>query len=178
MPRRHSRGMKLLLLLSVGLGLTWALQDFHPEQVTGPWHTLKLASTDRSLIEEGGAYRCFMTDIVLLDNGNLNVTYFHRKDGKCVKEFYIAEETDTPGHYTFEYQGRNSLTFVHVTEDFAIMDLENQSEGGTTIVIEFHGRSLSTDELGWERYLVHTRRRGIPPENIVDLSLSRRCDTH
>lgn len=25
--------MKLLLLLSVGLGLTWALQDFHPEQV-------------------------------------------------------------------------------------------------------------------------------------------------
>jgi hypothetical protein len=36
------------------------------------------------------------------------------------------------------------------------------------------GRSLSTDELGWERYLVHTRRRGIAPENIVDLSLSRK----
>lgn len=25
--------MKLLLLLSVGLGLTWTLEDFHPEQV-------------------------------------------------------------------------------------------------------------------------------------------------
>lgn len=44
-------------------------------------------------------------------------------------------------------QGRNSLTFVHVTEDFAIMDLENQSEGGTTIVIEFHGGCCSTHSL-------------------------------
>ncbi|XP_034360300.1 epididymal-specific lipocalin-9-like isoform X2 [Arvicanthis niloticus] len=180
--------MKLVLLLSVGLGLAWPLQgeklhvsvsqDFHPEQVTGSWHTLKLASTDRSLIEEGGAYLCFMTGIVLLDNGNLNVTYFHREDGKCVKKFYIAEETGTPGHYTFEYQGKNYLTFVDVTEDFTIMDLENQSEGGTIIVSELHGRSLSTDETEWELYYTHTRRRSIVPENIVDLSLSRRCDTH
>lgn len=49
--------------------------------MTGPWKTLNLASTNRSVIEEGGAYRCFMTGIVHLDNGNLNVTYFHRYSG-------------------------------------------------------------------------------------------------
>lgn len=25
-----------------------------------------------------------------------------REDGKCVKKFYIAEETGIPGRYTFE----------------------------------------------------------------------------
>lgn len=36
-------------------------------------------------------------------------------------------------------QGKNYLTFVDVTEDFIIMDLENQSEGGTVTVSELHG---------------------------------------
>lgn len=35
--------------------------------------------------------------------------------------------------------GKNYLTFVSVTEDFVIMDLENQSEEGTLIVAELHG---------------------------------------
>lgn len=50
-------------------------------QVTGSWHTFKLAATDPSVVEEGDAYRCFMTGIVLLDNGTLNVTYLHRYFG-------------------------------------------------------------------------------------------------
>ncbi|XP_031229191.1 glycodelin [Mastomys coucha] len=170
--------MKLLLLLSVGLGLTWTLEDFHPEQVVGSWHTLNLASTDPSVIEEGGPYLCFMTDIALLDNGNLNVTYFHREDGKCVKKFYIAEKTGIPGHYTFEYQGKNDLTFVDVTKDFTIMDLENQSGRVITVMTELHGRSLSAGEFGYEDYYIHTCSRGISPESIVELSLSRRCDTN
>ncbi|KAL1786170.1 hypothetical protein HispidOSU_014950, partial [Sigmodon hispidus] len=190
--------MKLLLLLTLGVGLAWTLQEqsqvpvqpgFNPKQVAVPWVTLNLASTDWSVIEDEGAYECFMTGIALLDNGNLNVTYFHRaqtledpddtdpldcsledaqppefpvgdpgnftgssllgmaqegyfplrKDGKCMKEFYVAEETDVPGRYTFEYQGKNYLTFVAVTEEFIIMDLENQREENTLIVVELHG---------------------------------------
>ncbi|XP_027241486.1 trichosurin [Cricetulus griseus] len=181
--RRHSRGMKHLLLLTVGLSLAWALQDqsrvpvqqdFSPEQVTGHWSTLNLASTDRSVIEEGGAYQCFMTGIALLDNGNLNVTYLHRQDGKCVKEFYVAEKTGIPGRYTFDYQGKNYLTFVAVTEEFTIMDLENQSEGNTLIVVELHGRTLYAGKLGLEPYKSHTSRRGIVPDNIMDVSLNRK----
>ncbi|XP_052040636.1 salivary lipocalin-like [Apodemus sylvaticus] len=173
--------MKLLLLLSVGLGLTWTLQDqtlvpvqqgFHPEQVIGSWYTLILASTDPSAIEEGGAYLCYMTGIVLLDNGSLNVTYFHREDGQCVKNFYIAEETDTPGRYTFEYHGKNYLTFVEVTEDFIIIDLENQSEEGSLIVTELHGKTLSTDDIGWDHYYSYICRRGIEIETTVELPLS------
>ncbi|KAH0506930.1 Vomeronasal secretory protein 1 [Microtus ochrogaster] len=108
-------------------------------KVTVTWKTLSLASTNRSVIEEGGAYQCFMTGIVRLANGNLNVTYFHRKDGKCVKEFLVAEKTDIPGRYTFEYQGKNYLTFVAVTKDFLIMDYENHREGNILIVVELHG---------------------------------------
>ncbi|OBS67935.1 hypothetical protein A6R68_03525, partial [Neotoma lepida] len=139
--------MKRLLLLTVGLGLAWTLQDqsqvpvqpgFSPEEVTGPWNTLELASTDRSVIEEEGAYECFMTGIALLDNDNLNVTYSHRKNGKYMEEFYVAEKTDTPGRYTFDYYGKNYLTFVAVTKDFTIMDLENQKEGNPLIVVELH----------------------------------------
>ncbi|XP_040600806.1 trichosurin-like [Mesocricetus auratus] len=173
--------MKRLLLLTVGLGLAWTLQDqsevpvqpgFSPEQVTGQWSTVNLASTDWSVIEEGGAYRCFMTGIALLDNGNLNVTYFHRQGGKCVKEFYVAEKTGIPGRYTFEYQGKNYLTFVAVTEEFTIMDLENHSEGNTLIVVELHGRTLYAGKRGLEPYKRHTSRRGIAPDSIVDVSLN------
>ncbi|KAK7795768.1 hypothetical protein U0070_011584 [Myodes glareolus] len=173
--------MKFLLLLAVGLDLAWAQQDqsqvpvqqgFSPDQVTGPWKTLSLASTNRSVIEEGGAYRCFMTGIVHLDNGNLNVTYFHRKDGKCVKEFFVAEKTDIPGRYTFEYQGQNYLTFVAVTKDYVIMDFENQWEGNTLIVVELHGRTLFSGKLGLPAYLKHTARRGIGAGNIEDVSLN------
>ncbi|XP_063140885.1 trichosurin-like [Rattus norvegicus] len=176
--------MKVLLFLSVGLGLTWALQDqtnvpvapyFVPEQVTGSWHTFKLAATDPSVVEEGGAYRCFMTGIVLLDNGNLNVTYLHREDGKCVEKFYIAKKTETPGRYTFDYQGKNFLTFMDVTEDYTIIDLE--SKVGSLIVTELHARSLSTSDVGWDYYFSHTCRRGISPLDIEDLSFSRECDT-
>uniref|UniRef100_A0A8C5P323 Lipocalin 11 n=1 Tax=Jaculus jaculus TaxID=51337 RepID=A0A8C5P323_JACJA len=166
---RSARAMKLLLFLSALLGLAWALQDFHPEQVEGPWHTIKLGATDKTVIEEGGAYLCFMTGITLLQNGDLNVTYFHRKDGKCVKEYYIAEKTGSPGRFTFEYQGKNYLTFVLVTNDVTIMDLENQNDRGTLIVAELHGRSLSAGKHGLEAYRKHTSRRGIEQGNIVDL---------
>lgn len=55
----------------------WLGQSF-AAQVAGPWQTIKLGATNRSVIEDGGAYLCFMTGIQILANGNLNVTYFHR----------------------------------------------------------------------------------------------------
>ncbi|XP_062062831.1 beta-lactoglobulin [Lepus europaeus] len=120
-----------LLPLSLFLSLAWALQDqsqvpvqpgFRPEQVEGHWHTIKLAATNRTAIEEGGSYRCYMSSIRLLENGDLKVTYFHRQDGRCVEDFYIAEKTDSPGRYTFQYKGKNYLTFVATSDDFVIMD--------------------------------------------------------
>ncbi|KAL6036701.1 hypothetical protein STEG23_001070 [Scotinomys teguina] len=107
-------------------------------RVLGRWHTLRLASNDRSVIEEEGDYECFMTGIDLLDNGNLNVSYLHRKGGKYMKEFYVAEKTDTPGRYTFDYHGKNYLTFVAATEKYTIMDLETERNGKPLIVVEFH----------------------------------------
>uniref|UniRef100_A0A8D2H920 Major urinary protein 20-like n=1 Tax=Urocitellus parryii TaxID=9999 RepID=A0A8D2H920_UROPR len=168
-----------LLLLSLCLGLAWAQQDqslvpvqpgFHPEQVEGPWHTIKLGATDPSVIEEGGSYLCSMSGIKLLEDGDLNITYFHRKDGKCVQEFYIGKKTNTPGRYTFEYEGKNFLTFVAVDDGFLIMDLENRREAGALVVVELHGRTFLVNEVGQEAYRKHTLRRGIQPDNIVELS--------
>jgi hypothetical protein len=35
--------------------------------------------------------------------GMMHISCFPvRKDGNCVKEYYIAEKTDIPGRYTFE----------------------------------------------------------------------------
>ncbi|EHB11624.1 Major urinary proteins 11 and 8, partial [Heterocephalus glaber] len=97
-------------------------------QVEGPWHTLELAATNRSVIMEGGSYRCFMIGLRTLRNGNLDVIYFQRnEDGNCVKESVTGEKTDTPGVYTFQYKGKNTLTFVAAGSDFVIMDFENNS---------------------------------------------------
>lgn len=43
--------------------------------------------------------------------------------------------------------GKNYLTFVDVTEDFIIIDLENQSEEGSLIVTELHGGCRPTHRL-------------------------------
>ncbi|XP_069862937.1 female-specific lacrimal gland protein-like [Dipodomys merriami] len=176
----------LLLLLSVWLGLARAGQDqsqvpvqpgFSPEQAEGHWYTIKLGATNPSAVQEGGAFRCFMTNIRGLENGNLNITYFHRKDGKCVKEFYIAEQTNTPGRYTFEYGGRIYLTFVVLNHDIAIMDLESHSDAGPFIVVELHGRSLSPGRQGLDAYRQHMDRRGLGQSHTVDLVLAPRCDS-
>ncbi|XP_059115096.1 major urinary protein-like isoform X2 [Peromyscus eremicus] len=142
-------------------------------KVTGSWETLELASNDRSVVEEEGAYECFMTGIDLLDNGNLNISYFHRKDGRYINGFYVAEKTDTPGRYIFEYHGKNYLTFVAVTEKFTIMDLENQRDGNPLIVVELHGRTREAGKLGMVHYRRQTARRGILPSNIVDVFFKR-----
>ncbi|XP_069922868.1 major urinary protein 20-like [Oryctolagus cuniculus] len=173
------------LLLSLLWSLAWALQDqrqvpvqpaFRPEQVEGRWHTIKLGATDRAAIEEGGSYRCYMSSIRLLENGDLKVTYFHRQDGRCVEDFYIAEKTDSPGRYTFEYEGKNYLTFVAASDDFVIMDLENHSDRGQLIVAELHSRAPWAGELGQEAYRKHTQSRGIRPDDVVDLSVDpARC---
>lgn len=39
--------------------------------------------------------------------------------------------------------GKNYLTFVAVTEEFAIIDLENQRDGEPLIVVELHGACRS-----------------------------------
>lgn len=44
-------------------------------------------------------------------------------------------------------QGKNDLTFVDVTKDFTIMDLENQSGRVITVVTELHGGCRSTHSL-------------------------------
>ncbi|XP_005408606.1 PREDICTED: major urinary protein-like [Chinchilla lanigera] len=174
-----------LLLLSLGLGLACALQDpeevpvqpgFRPEEVEGPWQTLKLGATDRSVIEEGGAYRCFMTSIRNLGNGNMNVTYFHRNEhGKCVEEFFIGEKTDTPGLYTFEYKGKNTLTFVAVGSDFTIMDFQNDNLDLAVVELQVRPPSLSVSPPGQEAYSKHLSRRGIGSDNTEDLTVQARC---
>ncbi|XP_007954179.1 lipocalin Can f 6.0101-like [Orycteropus afer afer] len=144
-------------------------------QIEGKWNSIKLGATNRAVIEEGGSYRCFMSAIELLKNGNLNVTYFHRKNGQCIKEFYIADKTAIPGRYEFEYEGKNYLTFVAVTSDFAVVDTENQSDRGQLVVVELYGRGLSVGDAGQKAYSQHSARRGIPEENIFDLSKLEHC---
>ncbi|XP_010607196.1 major allergen Equ c 1-like [Fukomys damarensis] len=174
-----------LLLLSLGSVLAYALQDrseapvqpgFQPKEVEGPWHTLELAATNRSAIVEGGSYRCFMIGARILGNGNLNVTYFQRNaDGKCVKEFFIGEKTDTPGVYTFEYKGKNVLTFVAVGSDFAVMDFENNSLDLVVVELQARPPLLSVSPPGREAYSEHLSRRGIGLDNVEDLTVQARC---
>ncbi|MEJ1271829.1 lipocalin 3 [Cricetulus griseus] len=54
---------------------------------------------------------------------------FTQKKGLIPENLVVPEQMD---------QGKNYLTFVAVTEEFTIMDLENQSEGNTLIVVELH----------------------------------------
>ena len=71
--------------------------------MTGAWKTLNLASTNRSVIEEGGAYQCFMTGIVRLANGNRNVTYFHRYSG-VLQGHVLSTTSQMPSSLGFRFR--------------------------------------------------------------------------
>ncbi|XP_006863867.1 PREDICTED: uncharacterized protein LOC102831863 [Chrysochloris asiatica] len=113
---------------------------FQAEQVQGRWTSVKLGSTNRSAIEEGGDYRCYMSSIKLLKDGNLKVTYFHRTNDQCTEEFFIGKKTAIPGQYEFDYEGKNYMTFVVVTHDFLVVDTENMSSNNHLVVVELFGR--------------------------------------
>lgn len=70
-------------------------------------------------------------------------------------------------------QGKNFLTFVDVTEDSIIMDLENQSKGGSLIVTEHHGKCCSHPQreegrkwLKLERRVGRAGRWGLEPLSL------------
>ncbi|XP_006900704.1 PREDICTED: uncharacterized protein LOC102850000 [Elephantulus edwardii] len=181
-PVSGSCKAEMLLLLCLGLSLARAASepqpvsppDFHADQIEGQWFSIKLGATDWSAIKEGGSYRCFMSTIKTLKNGDLKVTYFHREEGRCKKEFYIGKKTDRPGRYMFEYEGTNYVTFEKVTSDYALVVTENRSYKNGLVVLELYGRSRNVVQEGQMEFLELAARSSIPSENIVDLSAYRK----
>uniref|UniRef100_A0A5F8GIE4 Lipocalin/cytosolic fatty-acid binding domain-containing protein n=1 Tax=Monodelphis domestica TaxID=13616 RepID=A0A5F8GIE4_MONDO len=150
----------------------------HPDfllQLSGHWHTVGLASSNRSLIEEEGPFRNFIQNFTV-EHGNLNGIFLTRKNGQCILLSLIALRTEEAGCFKLNYYGTNEIYYESSKSDeYVIFILYNQHKGYINIVANLFGRTpnLSTEiKKKFEKVCID---RGIRKENILDVSEVDHC---
>ncbi|XP_043836841.1 trichosurin-like [Dromiciops gliroides] len=173
-----------LLLLSMGLALVCGLQPEYRrseedlsdekeqkwEQLSGHWHTVGLASSDRSLIEEEGPFRNFVQNITV-ENGNLNGLFLTRKNGQCTLLFLNALKTNEAGHFKLNYYGTTDIYYESSKpNEYVIFILYNHHNGKVNVVANLFGRTPNLSNEIKKKFEEYFTSRGFRKENILDVS--------
>ncbi|XP_044515611.1 trichosurin-like [Gracilinanus agilis] len=172
-----------LLLLSMGLALVYGLQSHSRseedlsdeieqnwEQLSGHWHTVGLASSNRSLIEEEGPFRNFIQNITV-EHGNLNGIFLTRKNGQCILLSLIALKTEKAGCFKLNYYGTNKIYYESSKSDeYVIFILYNHHKGNMNIVANLFGRTPDLSDEIKKKFEKMCENHGIRKDEILDLT--------
>ncbi|XP_074083624.1 trichosurin-like [Macrotis lagotis] len=178
-----------LLLLSLGLALVCGLQpeysrsneDLSDEQedllkqVSAHWHTLILAASNNTLIEEGGPFRIFVQNITV-ENGNLNGFFLTRKNGQCIPLSLVALKTNEAGHFKLNYHGTNDIYYESSKpNEYIIFILYNHYNEKVNIVANLLGRIPNVSNEIKKKFEEDFISRGFRKENILDVTGVDHC---
>uniref|UniRef100_K9IWP0 Putative salivary lipocalin n=1 Tax=Desmodus rotundus TaxID=9430 RepID=K9IWP0_DESRO len=171
-----------LLLLCLGLTLVCASHhdvvecNFDLSQVSGEWYTILWGSEDREMIEENGSMRLFLEYVEDLDNSSVLFKYHKNVNGECAELNLITDPTEENGVYSVPYDGYNTFYIIEaVYNDYVIFHNMNFGNGRKTDVIEMNARKPDVRPELKERFEEICRNRGIPQENILDVSNANPC---
>uniref|UniRef100_M0QRX7 Desmallipin-7 n=1 Tax=Desmodus rotundus TaxID=9430 RepID=M0QRX7_DESRO len=174
-----------LLLLCLGLTLVCAHFEknrdivkcnFNMSQISGEWHTIFLASGRMRFIRKNGGMRMFAKSMEALHNSSLLFKYDKQIDGECTELTFITDETKEKGVYNVTYDGHNTFYIIEaVYNDYVIFHNMNFGNGRKTDVIEMNARKPDVRPELKERFEEICRNRGIPEENILDVSNANPC---
>ncbi|XP_053777836.1 major allergen Equ c 1 [Desmodus rotundus] len=172
--------MKLLLHLCLGLTLVYAHhQGSHDvvtcnldmSQISGEWHNILLASDVKEMIEENGTMRLFLEYIQALDNSSLLIKCHKKIDGACAELTFICDETEEKGVYSVTYEGYNTFRIIEaVYNEYLILYALNFNNEEKTQLMGLKARNPDVRPELKKRFEELGRNRGIPQENILDVS--------
>ncbi|XP_036604581.1 trichosurin [Trichosurus vulpecula] len=178
-----------LLLLSMGLALVCGLQpecsrseedlsdekERKWEQLSRHWHTVVLASSDRSLIEEEGPFRNFIQNITV-ESGNLNGFFLTRKNGQCIPLYLTAFKTEEARQFKLNYYGTNDVYYESSKpNEYAKFIFYNYHDGKVNVVANLFGRTPNLSNEIKKRFEEDFMNRGFRRENILDVSEVDHC---
>ncbi|XP_055973141.1 epididymal-specific lipocalin-9 [Sorex fumeus] len=175
----------MLFLLCVGLTLVGAHKkvvcnidkdNFNMPQISGKWHSVFLSSDDKEKIVQGGSMRIFVEDMDVLQNGSLYLKYHFKENDICSEFSMTCDSTDKSGCFEVEYDGHNAFCIVETNYcDYLIFHLHNEKEGEHYQTMELYSRKPNAPKRLKKKFEKECLKRGIPKENILDLTEGDRC---
>ncbi|XP_045696907.1 lipocalin Can f 6.0101-like [Phyllostomus hastatus] len=169
-----------LLLLCLGLTLVCAhheenhdvvTSNFDMSKISGEWHSTLLASDVKEKIEEQGSLRMFVESIQALDNSSLLIRCHKKINGECAELTFICDETEEEGVYSAIFDGYNEFHIVEADyNDYLILYAMNSNKQKKTQVMVLLARKPDVSPQIKKRFEELCKDRGIPKENILDLT--------
>uniref|UniRef100_A0A8C3VZS5 Lipocalin/cytosolic fatty-acid binding domain-containing protein n=1 Tax=Catagonus wagneri TaxID=51154 RepID=A0A8C3VZS5_9CETA len=169
-----------IVLLSLVLGLLSAqalqlLQD--PLQVSGQWTTLYMASTDPETTRDNSVFKVYLRSISV-DSNNIQISFkfFIKVNGKCVY-FSTKGRSIAPSIYEVDYAGKNEVQLLPVSSTSLIAyDINVDLTGKKTVMIALLAKGIKTATVqDFKMFKEAVRMKGIPEENIVNITESDDC---
>ncbi|XP_055294422.1 allergen Bos d 2-like [Moschus berezovskii] len=166
------------VFLTLILGLVCAAQEapteLDPSQITGDWHHILTAADNKEKIEEGGPLTVYIRRLKCSDGcSELSVEFYAKSPEECTLINVVAErEGDI---YHVGYVGSNIFEVIPVSENALVLYAENSDGEKTTKVTHLLAKGDSVTQEESQQYEELTEKRGIPPENIEDLTETDDC---
>ncbi|XP_024418241.3 major allergen Equ c 1 [Desmodus rotundus] len=174
-----------LLLLCLGLTLVCAQPQEGQDVVTckldltkisGEWHTILLASDKRELIEENGSMRLFIKYVETFENSSLLLSCHINILGVCIELSLMTDATEERCVYSVPYDGYNTFRIVEgVYNDYLIIYALNIKNEERTELMGLVARKPDVRPELKKRFEELGIKRGIPQENILDVSNANPC---
>ncbi|XP_027818784.1 odorant-binding protein-like isoform X2 [Ovis aries] len=174
-----------VVFLTLLLGLVCAAQEEDAtdaaksstiSEPSGQWSTTYIASS--SLAKASQKVFLMPHRIYIVFCKNCFVIMFFIYDCNCHvwRPFFICGELIKPYIYKYEYNGTNTIEFIHVSEKALVAINVNADETGKkTQQVLLFGKENDVDKEGLEIFKKETLSRKISEENIKDLTEPDKC---
>ncbi|XP_043837579.1 major urinary protein-like [Dromiciops gliroides] len=176
--------MKINLLLSLGLVLVSALHAHQTasdkkaidmQKLSGKWHSIYLASSEKKRIENGGDMR-FSIDSIEVGEHEVTFNLYFRKDGKCYPYAMVAHKTENNNELKVDYEGENIVYMEEANaESFVIFCTYNFQNGTETKMLELYGRSKIMNENVKGLFKDICKKYGVEKDNVIDMTKEDEC---
>ncbi|CAD7681727.1 unnamed protein product [Nyctereutes procyonoides] len=171
-----------ILLLCLALVLACDAQLPLPNvltQVSGPWKTWYISSSNPDKIAENGTFRIYMRGInVDIPRLKIYFNFYAKVDGECV-ENSVEGSIGRDNLINANYDGGNYFRFTHISPNALIgYDINVDNKGRITTLASLVGRGAHVNEEDIAKFKKLSSEKDIPEENIIYLGDTDNCPNH
>ncbi|KAB0372052.1 hypothetical protein FD755_015844 [Muntiacus reevesi] len=166
------------VLLTLLLGLVCAAQEapaeLEPSQITGDWRSILTAADNKEKIEEGGLLRAYVRQFECSDRcSSLSIKFYVKIQGECTLVNIVAQRKGDVYHVG--YMGANFFEMLPISDSTLAIYGENSDGVKTTKVTQLLAKEDGVTQEDIQQYEELNKERGIPTENIEDLTETDDC---
>ncbi|XP_040122320.1 allergen Bos d 2-like isoform X2 [Oryx dammah] len=172
-----------VVFLTLLLGLVCSAQEEDAadaekivSELSGQWSTTHIASS--SLVKASQKVFLMPHRIYIVFCKNCFIIMFYVYDCNCHvwRPLFICGKLIKPYIYTYEYNGTNTIEFIHISKNALIAVNVNEDEtGNKTEQVLLFGKENDVDEEYLEIFKKETLTRKFSEENIKDLTEPDKC---